>query len=138
MIPIYKHLFDELDPTRILACCYLWSIGVYLDGISKYLLLFHIKQVCSTFSTRSQKTSIAVTSVISFFLLLALASTISSWVSLVKQFKFSASGKNSDKVPARVRTLFSKQVMSLKKPINKVLPCHNSKIARNGVIGREN
>ena len=122
MIPIYKHLFDELDPTRILACCYLWSIGVCLDGISKYLLFFHIKQVCSTFSTRSQKTSIAVTSVISFFLLLALASTISSWVSLVKQFKFSASDKNSDKALARVRTLFNKQVMSLKKPINKVLP----------------
>lgn len=126
MIPIYKHLFGELDSTRIFTCCYLWSIGVCLDGISKYLLLFHIKQVRSTFSARSQKTSIAVTSVISFFLLLALASTISSWVSLVKQFKFSASDKNSDKAPARVRTLFNKQVMSLKKPINKVLPCHKS------------
>lgn len=126
MIPIYKHLFGELDPTRIFTCCYLWSIGVFLDGISKYPLLFHIKQVRSTFSARSQKTSIAVTSVISFFLLLALASTISSWVSLVKQFKFSTSDKNSDKTPARVRTLFNKQVMSLKKPINKVLPCHKS------------
>lgn len=76
MIPIYKHLFGELDPTRIFTCCYLWSVGVCLDGISKYLLLFHIKQVRSTFSARSQKTSIAVTSVISFFLLLAQPSRV--------------------------------------------------------------